>query len=356
MNKIYINGKFLTTQLTGVQRVGRELSSRMVEALARVGVNCEVLKPPAWVIGRHRALWTTLWEQFVLPLRARNGLLVNLCNTAPLLRQRGQIVVLHDAAVFDMPANYSRAYARWSRLQMKCLSTGNSQLATVSVFSRTRLALALRRAESDFLLLREGCNHALVPDPSDGVIDRLNLRGIRYVLAVGSLQAGKNFHRLLQAMPEVDEEIVLVIAGGGDSVVFSSGVELHGDRYIQAGYVSDGELRSLFSHALCFVQASTYEGFGLPLIEAMALGTPVACSTAASLPEVCADAACFFDPQSPRDIARAINEVARSPILREQLVAAGTARAQHYDWDVSAVELADVLLETLRVTNTRSHP
>lgn len=343
---IYINGKFLATRLTGVQRVGRELSWRLVDALTRRGVRCEVLQPPDWVKNsRRRALWTTVWEQFVLPLRARDGLLVNLCNTAPLLFQRGQFVVLHDAAVFDMPRNYSAAYVCWTKIQMKTISMGNSRLATVSKFSRARLAHALGRKEVDFKLLREGCNHILKIEPSDGVISRLGLTGVSYVLAVGSLQAGKNFRNLLQAMTEVDDGTLLVIAGGGDSIVFSSGVQLSGDRYVQAGYVSDAELRSLYSHAMCFVQASTYEGFGLPLVEAMALGVPVVCSTSASLPEVCGAAALYFDPNLPSDIARAINAVSRDSDMRSRMARAGFQQILIYDWDASAEECADYIFE-----------
>jgi glycosyltransferase involved in cell wall biosynthesis len=344
MKNIYINGKFIVARLTGVQRVGRELSEALQAAMKRRGCDCEVLQPPLWLAdSRMRILWITLWEQLVLPFKARDGLLVNLCNTAPLIIFRGQFIVFHDAAVFDMPNNYSKIYRYWTRFQMKVLSRCHHRIATVSAFSRTRLALALNRSPASFLIIREGGNHALRIDPVDGILDRLGLRDSRYVLAVASLQEGKNFHNLLRAFSIVDEGIILVIAGGGNSIVFSSGVVLRGERFLQAGYVSDGELRSLYSHALCFVQPSTYEGFGLPPVEAMTLGTPVACSYAASLPEVCAQAAIYFDPYSPADIARAINTIARDPVLREQLVSAGRERAQFYDWNVSAEELVAML-------------
>jgi glycosyltransferase involved in cell wall biosynthesis len=153
------------------------------------------------------------------------------------------------------------------------------------------------------------------------------------------------------AMTEVDNGLVLVIAGGGDSIVFSSGVQLDNNRYIQAGYVSDGELKSLYKNATCFAQASTSEGFGLPLVEAMARGTPIVCSSAASLPEVCSNAAIYFDPQSPSDIARAINEVIRDEDLKKHLISAGSVRAAHYDWDVSAKELIDHILTKSKNSN-----
>lgn len=345
MNKFYINGKFFSTRLTGVQRVGHELSHRLFNGLTGKGVTCEILQPPTWMSkSRKRALWTTLWEQFILPLRARDGFLINLCNTAPILLQKNQLVVLHDAAVFDMPNNYSKSYARWAKFQMRKLSGSSSILSTVSEFSRQRLSLALEKSKSDFFLLREGSNHVHNIGTSNFILDRLNIRERKYILAVGSLQPGKNFRNLLTAMNEIDNELILVIAGGGDSIVFSSGVKLDSDRYIQAGYVSDEELKSLYKNATCFVQASTYEGFGLPLVEAMAIGTPVVCSSAASLPEVCLDAAIYFDPQSPSDIAKAINKVAFDENLKKSLIQAGSIRADHYNWDTSAKELIDYLL------------
>lgn len=337
MSIIYINGKFCAAKLTGVQRVGREIALRLVDGFRRKGFDCEVIAPPSWVSKtKFRSILTTLWEQFVLPFKSRGGYLLNFCNTAPIFFQKNQFVVFHDAAVFDVPVNYSAVYAFWAKYQMRALTVGGSRLGTVSKFSRGRLSHHLGRSVHDFYLLQEGCNHVLGVVESNTILDRLSLRGRSYVLAVGSLQEGKNFKNLLKAMHYVND-VVLVIAGGGDSFVFSSGVNLAPDKYIQAGYVSDGELVSLYKNAICFVQASTYEGFGLPVVEAMALGVPVVCSDAASLPEVCGDAAIYFDPLAPLDMARAINELVGNPKLRAELVAVGVKRAAQFNWD-SAVE------------------
>ena len=344
--KFYINGKYHVAQLTGVQRVAKELSGRLPQSFSRYGVSCAVITPPSWMrIGKLRPIWTTLWEQFILPIKAHDGFLLNLCNTAPILFQNNQLVLIHDAAVYDVPENFTWIYVFWAKLQMKLLVLGSSRIATVSQFSRKRLSAVLGLSFNNTLIVKEGCNHALEVSSSDDLVDRLKLRERQYILTVGSLQSGKNLVNLLQAVKLIKNDIIIVIVGGGNSLVFSPKINLPEDRCIQTGYVSEGELRSLYKYAACFVQASTYEGFGLPPLEAMALGTPVVCSRAASLPEICGDAAFYFDPYSPDDIARSINAVIGDLGLRQRLIKAGWARAQFYNWDDSAQELVDNLLK-----------
>jgi glycosyltransferase involved in cell wall biosynthesis len=342
---IFINGKYRLVRQTGVQRVGHELSSRVVDECRKRNVACEVLTPPTWIArSRFRPIFAAAWEQFILPLRARRGALVNLCNTAPVFVHGRQLVLLHDAAVFDVPMNYSKSYRAWTIFQLKRLAAGSSWLASVSNFSRARLAAALGRRENDFMLVREGAGHVFQIGESNEILSRLGVKSKSYILAVGSRQAGKNLKNLLAAVSRINTEHVLVIAGGTDSSIFSSAAEIDEKKCIRAGYVSEEELRSLYTHAICFVQASTYEGFGLPTIEAMALGTPVVCSNAASLPEVCGDAARYFDPNSPDDMAKVLEGVLKSEEVRADLVEKGKQRVQYYDWGLAAHELVENIL------------
>jgi glycosyltransferase involved in cell wall biosynthesis len=105
------------------------------------------------------------------------------------------------------------------------------------------------------------------------------------------------------------------------------------------GYVTDGELRALYENALCFVYPSMYEGFGLPPVEAMTCGCPVIVAKAASLPEICGDAALYCDPMDPRDIARAIRLLAGNSSLRDELRAKGRVRAAGLTWKACAQEV-----------------
>ncbi|MCS7040644.1 MAG: glycosyltransferase family 4 protein [Caldilineales bacterium] len=162
-----------------------------------------------------------------------------------------------------------------------------------------------------------------------------------YVLYVGSHQAHKNLARLLEAWALLNpREVVLVIAGAGDrrhealgrrvrALGLSSRVRMLPDFPAAA-------LPALYGGAECFVFPSLYEGFGLPVLEAMACGTPVACSHTSSLPEVAGEAALFFDPTDPAAIAAALDRLLRDPVLRDALRRCGLAQAATFSWTRTA--------------------
>jgi glycosyltransferase involved in cell wall biosynthesis len=140
-----------------------------------------------------------------------------------------------------------------------------------------------------------------------------------------------------------------LLAGGTARHVFGDRrVSTVHPRVRDLGYVTDGQLRALYENAACLVQPSLYEGFGLPPLEAMACGCPVVASRAASLPEVCGDAAIYCDPHDPRDIARCIQEVLE-PTLSKDLRARGARRAKQFTWRGAALETV-ALLKRLSVT------
>jgi glycosyltransferase involved in cell wall biosynthesis len=117
-----------------------------------------------------------------------------------------------------------------------------------------------------------------------------------------------------------------------------------GDRVLFPGYLSEAELAALLSGCRALIFPSLYEGFGMPVIEAMAAGKPVLCSTVASLPEVAGDAALFFDPRMPAEIAGAIERIDSHAALRERLIRAGYANAARFsDPDRMAAEYLSVL-------------
>ncbi len=167
-----------------------------------------------------------------------------------------------------------------------------------------------------------------------------------YLLFVGSLEPRKNLPLLIQAMRRCNPDISLLLVGwqgwGEKSwmeTIHESGLA---QRIILTGYVDDETLACLYSGASAFVYPSLYEGFGLPILEAMACGCPVICSDVASMPEVAGDAAIRIDPAGIDDLAAAIDLLTGDQHERQRLIAGGFARAAEFTWKRTAEKTREV--------------
>jgi glycosyltransferase involved in cell wall biosynthesis len=343
---IFINGRFLGQAVTGVQRYAREVV-KALDALLDDGVldaggagvtlltpRCDVDVPPLARIRVRRSgrLAGHAWEQLELPLASRGAALLNLCNTAPLAH-RHQVVTLHDAAVYRVPAGYTRAFRTWYRVLWGGLARTAPEILTVSQFSRRELADCLGIDRSRIGVVEEAGDHILAVPSDAGVLDRHGLRARPFVLAVSTASPTKNFGAVVRAVELLGAtDFDLVVAGGADPRVFARTAAALPATVKRVGYVSDGELRALYERAACFVHPSRYEGFGLPPLEAMRCGCPVIAADAASIPEVCGDAALYFDPASPADLAEKLAALMANPAARGELAARGRARAAGFSW------------------------
>src|SRR5205085_9627051 len=170
-----------------------------------------------------------------------------------------------------------------------------------------------------------------------------------YILSVGSIQPRKNLARLVRAYASLrgeysTDKLPKLVLAGKCAWLFDEtlrALEQTGlkDTVLLTGYVADADLPALYSGALCFVYPSYFEGFGLPVLEAMQCGTPVIAGNRTSLPEVVGDAGILIDPFNPRDIANAIARLVSNPSARDELRKLGIERAQRFNW-----------LETARLT------
>ena len=354
MSRIYINGRFLTQPITGVQRFAREILRAVDALLVSEGSGHKrsivLLTPPGTPplaglrniecrpAGRFQG---QAWEQLELPRYTGDGLSLNLCNTAPLAG-RCTIVAIHDAGVFAVPEAYSRPFRTWYRLLHPQLGRRAVRLLTVSEFSRSELSRHLGIAHDRFTVIPNGGEHILREPADHRILSRLGLSG-RYVLAVSSQSAHKNFAGIQAAVKHMHrQDFTLVFAGGANSRVFNAGGALAREVRV-TGRVTDAELRALYENAECFVYPSLYEGFGLPPLESMMCGCPVVVSRAASLPEVCGDAAVYCDPSDPGDIARALDAVLADGELRADLRRRGSERAARFTWKHAALALLTLL-------------
>jgi glycosyltransferase involved in cell wall biosynthesis len=286
-----------------------------------------------------------LWEQLVLPFAHPGVPLLNLANSAPLLRS-GQVLFVHDAAVLDIPDCFRTSYRVLHRTLLACVTRlTDATVCTVSDFSAERLAHHVPGLAGRVRVVPPGIDHVHRIEPSGGLRERYGLEPGRFVLAVASAAKHKNGRLLAAAADQIAAMgLKIAVAGDRNSSAFSAAESAPAPHVVHLGYVDDPTLRSLYEAAFAFVYPSLYEGFGLPPLEAMACGCPVACANVAALPETVGDAARLFDPHDARAIADAVLDVLGDPA---PWVERGLARAAAFSWERTARETDAVYEELL---------
>lgn len=357
---IYINARFLTQPVTGVQRYALELIKEIDELIKLGKIDARykfMLLAPDDIkyeinlkyislkkVGCFRG---HLWEQMELPYYSRNGLLVNLCNSAPLLKIR-QIVVIHDASVYAYPQAYSFTFRTWYKILFRLLGLTSKRIITVSKYSKKEIASKCKIKSDKIIVVYEGNQHILAVKSDDSVLTIHDLSKNAFLLAVSSMNPNKNFDSVVQALSLIGEfDYDVVIAGGKNSKIYGN-TDLLGQKNVKlVGYISDEQLRALYENAACFIYPSFYEGFGLPPLEAMACGCPTIVSNAASLPEVCGDASLYCDPHDIHDIASKIRLLLSDGGLQEDLRQKGYQQAKKFSWEKCAEQTMKVIESVL---------
>ena len=271
-----------------------------------------------------------VWYPFALG-RRRNAELLH-CPTyrGPVRSALPLVVTVHDLAVLRHP----RAFNRWSRLYgprvvPRVLAAARRVIA-VSEFTKRELIELLQVPEDKIRVVPNGVDGTFTPDgPAEGG---------EYVLAVGTLEPRKNLPRLVEAMRRSDVELRVVGARGW------GGVEVGGNGVRWLGEVSDSELARLYRGARCVAYTSLYEGFGIPVLEAMACGVPVVTSRGTAMEEIADGAAVLVDPNDPAELAAGID---RASAERDVLVARGLDRASAFRWDAVAEATVAVYREAV---------
>ncbi len=298
------------------------------------------------VRARNRVQWV-LGEQTLLvarAARARVDLLHSLASTAPLWGPFRRVVTVHDLIYARFPDAHSGIRDRGMRILVPAAARRSHRVIADSQSTRNDLIslLHLPGNRVDAVPLGLGTVRRDAPSPPQELRRRLDLGERPVLLTLSAKRPHKNLAALVAALARIPSERrpVLVLPGyptwhEGELRELARREGLAGDVRFP-GWVSPADVEGLWELARAFVFPSLYEGFGLPVLEAMARGVPVACSNASSLPEVAGDAALLFDPHDEAAIAAAIEQLLGDRDTAERLRARGLARARGFTWERSA--------------------
>src|SRR5260221_1520124 len=325
-----VNLRTLGSRITGVQRYLLSLLPQMPSELGSI-------KPSSALQG----IKGHIWEQVYLPTQLHRRLLWSPGNTGPIAVSR-QVLTVHDAASLDHPEWFERKFALWYAALLPRLIRKVRSIITVSHFSRERIVRLTGVDPERGHVISNGVEPRFRPADSNAVIEVRSKFDLNspYILFVGSLEPRKNLKMLLEAwqLGGFDGATLAVVGASGrlfrrlqfDSIL--EGVRL-------LGQVEDEVLPALYSGAAGFVYPSVYEGFGLPPLEAMACGCPVAVSDIPAHREVCGKTAVYFDPFSPEDLLSKLEWLLQlHGGQRASLAKQGLQRAAYYRWETAASE------------------
>ena len=342
---IFVNARFLTEPITGIQRWSREVLSAMDQLIEDGVIDSErysftLLSPtlptdlPSY---RHLKLKVKglmrshLWEQLELPFLAK-GFLLNFKNTAPVFKSNMSMQI-HDLQTFAHKETHSSLFNFLYKVIVPRAARKAKIVQCPSRYTALEAEKYLKVPSEKWVITQGGHEHVLRFNSDDSIAQQHSLAKGSYLLAVSSLNPNKNFAAILRAMKIAGVEARLVIAGGTNPLIFrDQDLDVLSDKALYVGRVSDDQLRHLYENALGFVYPSFYEGWGLPPGEAMLLGCPVISSNTSSLPQVCGDAVLYCDPANDNSIAEQITKLCGDPLLREKLAVDGLAQSKKFTW------------------------
>jgi len=292
------------------------------------------------------------WEQFGLPWVARNvglDLLHSLAFVSPLAAPCPAVVTVYDLSFLRHPEKFRASNSLYLRIFTRLSCRQARQVMAISRSTRNDVIAAYGLAPARVTVVYPGCEPQFQPLPHavvEAFRERLGLPG-RFVLYLGTLEPRKNVGLLVRAFARARRPgVKLVLAGAPGWHVAETyrAIEeagLAGD-VVMPGYIKAQEKVLWYNAADVFAYPSAYEGFGLPVLEALACGTPVVTSDSAALPEVAGDAACLVPAGDEAALAAALTTLLDDDSRRMALAARGPAQAAKFSWSVAAERVAEV--------------
>ncbi len=367
IRNVYINGRFLTQPVTGVQRYAHEIVKAFDRFLESGQIDPERYQVTLLSPNRHLQHQLSLrriqvkrfgqysghaWEQWELPFHAWNGVLFCPGNTAPLMSylfRRPVVVTIHSLAFRLFPEAYSRFFRVWYHFLTPRIIRFSRAVITVSESERRTIEQLYPEASGKIQVIQNGGLPTEILNRRKELFRRPVSFPEPYALFVGSLSEGKNLKAVLRAVEQVNQHqpLHLVVVGSTARTFRESTLEippsLTGKVHFTDQVEDPSELIPLYHHACCLVFPSFYEASSLPPIEAMACECPVIASDIPALRERCGEAALYCPPEEPDSIARAIQQIRTNPDLRQQLIRKGQQQATQFTWEASARQTFQIL-------------
>jgi glycosyltransferase involved in cell wall biosynthesis len=361
-------GRYVRELVSALSAHDQETSYRLfVAGAARQSL------PPApgsnfeWKVTRLSPRWLArIWNRLHLPLPVEAFTSrVDLFHATdfvlpPTLRRTRTILQVHDLSFVRVPeAAPPRLKAFLDRVVPASINRADFVLAD-SQATKDDLIELYAVPSQKVAVLYGGVDQNFSPASDKDILTvrhKYHLNDFPFIFSLGTVQPRKNYGRLIEALAQLRHrhlDVHLVIAGGRgwlEDPIYRTIEAVHMGEYVHfIGFADDADLPALYSAAACFAFPSLYEGFGFPVLEAMACGTPVLTSTLSSLPEVAGDAALIVDPYSTEAIASALERLIEDSDLREQLVRRGLEQAQRFTWSASAETLRRIYYSLLNDT------
>ncbi|MDC0177551.1 glycosyltransferase family 4 protein [Polaribacter sp.] len=340
---IIINSRFLTQKTTGVQRFAIEICKELKKSnldIEFVSPKNIVDKNTANYLGVKKIGFLTghLWEQITLQIYVyrKNALLISLCNTAPVFL-KNQIVTIHDLSFRLFPEWNSKIFSFVYNKMIPVLAKKSRHILTVSNTSKNELTDELNVSKDKITVVYNAVSSVFLenelPEKEEERISE------DYILTVSSFHPRKNLKRLIDAFLKIsDQELKLYIVGNFDKNFAYEELKGHGSRIKILTNINDHVLKDYYKKAKLFVYPSLYEGFGIPIIEAMSCGIPVCVSNINVFREVCDCSATYFDPYNIEDIREKIVLSINKP---KQLI----DQSKNYSWSNSASLIESIIIE-----------
>ena len=370
--KIAINGTYIQEQASGLGVVTSNLISKLFDAQREKEIDFSLyshssyfknkypnntisitssVSPDRGISGHIKRL---LWYQTKLNWqlkRSHTNAFFSPASEGILFPTIPQVITVHDL----IPLKYPEVSPKWKYYYLYVLPVilkNSAKIISISEHTKKDLIEAYQIDSESIEVIYNGFDRDLFfPQSNPKILEKYNLN--KYLLYVGDMRFYKNLDRVLTAFDSLPlQDYQFVITGKKDDFFYPKIKQLTDqlsakDRIIFLDYVPTADLPSLYSMAEALVFASLYEGFGLPVLEAMACGCPVITSNITSIPEVGGDSVFYVNPEDTKNIAQGMYQILTEDNLRQDLIQKGQARAKLFSWDKTAQKIVSVLSKTI---------